>query len=332
MASLAVCWYHLVYADHAFAGGGLTAAILRGSARDDWAGVEIFFVISGFVIPFALHRAGYSIGAFGTFLARRLVRLDPPYLVSAVMCLALWFLWATVPHLHGPPFDPQIAPLLLHIGYLNAFFGRPWLNPVYWTLAIEFQYYIGMGLLFGLLAAPGPRRYLFLSGLAVLAVAFPAPSLIFHYLFVFMLGMITFQYFVGIIGIRAYLALLAGAGAGVTLTLGPFVAATALVTALLVAFVRRDIRPLAWLGTISYSLYLIHVPVGGRILGLGLAHVHGGAARVAVLAVTMLLTIVAAALFYRFVEMPARRWSKAIRYRSRGDRREIPVLTGLAEP
>src|SRR5947209_2252350 len=80
LASLAVCWYHLVYANHAFAGGGLVAAVLRDSARNAWVGVEVFFVISGFVIPLALYRSGYTPRRFGTFMLKRIIRLDPPYL------------------------------------------------------------------------------------------------------------------------------------------------------------------------------------------------------------------------------------------------------------
>ncbi|HZU13230.1 MAG TPA: acyltransferase [Chloroflexota bacterium] len=333
IASLAVCWYHFVYADHAFLGTSLVSILLRLSAQDAWMGVDVFFVISGFVIPFALYRARYSIGSFWTFLARRLLRLDPPYLVSALLCLALWFIWAAVPHLHGPSFDPKITPLLLHIGYLNAFFGQQWLNPVYWTLAIEFQYYVAMGVVFGLLAGGWRGRWAVFVAMAVLALAFPETSLLFHYLFVFMLGMATFQYFAGIIGRRTFGILLALLTAGTAITLGLVVAALALVTALLIAFVRRDIRPLVWLGTISYSLYLIHVPVGGRILGFGLAHVHSGPARVAVLALSLILTIAAAGAFYRLVERPAQRWSKSVRYRREAPAAaEMPVMTGIAEP
>src|SRR5947209_3544881 len=142
LASLAVCWYHLVFANGAFVGGGVVAALLRDSAQNMWTGVEVFFVISGFVIPLALHRSRYAARDYGPFLFKRVTRLDPPYLVSVVLCVLLWYLWAQIPQLHGPPFTLTAAGLLLHLGYLNAFFHQGWLNPVYWTLAIEFQYYL----------------------------------------------------------------------------------------------------------------------------------------------------------------------------------------------
>lgn len=340
LASFAVCWYHLVFASGAFTGGGIMAALLRDSARNAWTGVEVFFVISGFVIPLALHRSRYTIRFYGSFMLKRIVRLDPPYLVSMVLCLVLWYLWAVIPRLHGAPFNPTLPSILVHLGYLNAFFGYKWLDAVYWTLAIELQYYLGVGLLFAVLASP---RWLFrvaaFAGMSLLAFWIPNTHLVFHYLFVFMLGLCTFQYFAGLMSLRAYLPAMLVLALGCGLTLGPMVAGVSLATAAVITWVRRPIPVLGWLGTISCSLYLIHIPVGQRILDLGLAHVQSGPARVLVLAVSLALTIAAAWGFYLVIERPAQRWSSAVRYgmvgaarRVRRSGRAAPVVTGIAEP
>ena len=55
-------------------------------------GVFIFFVISGFVIPYAMQSVGYTHRDAGRFILRRLVRLEPPYLVAVVVMLALMLL------------------------------------------------------------------------------------------------------------------------------------------------------------------------------------------------------------------------------------------------
>jgi peptidoglycan/LPS O-acetylase OafA/YrhL len=340
IASFAVCWYHFVYASHSFVGGRIVAAGLRDPAHDAWVGVEVFFVISGFVIPLALYRARYSVRAFGTFMMKRIVRLEPPYLVSVVICVVLWYVWAHVPRLHGPPFTLALMSLAFHFGYLNAYFHQGWLNPVYWTLAIEFQYYVGMGLIFAAIASRDWRlRCGAFAGLGALALVFPPSSLVFHYLFVFMLGMATFQRLAGLLSGRAYAVTLAVIALGCWHTMGPMVSGVALVTALVIHSVRREIRLLGFLGAISYSLYLIHVPVGGRILALGLDHLHGGPARVLWLGISLVATIGSATLLYRYVEKPAQGWSSRIRYRAPRARQELRTLegapatvSGIAEP
>ena len=88
--------------------------------------------------------------------------------------------------------------------------------------------------------------------------------------------------------------------------------------------------PMKWLGTLSYSIYLIHVLVQGRLLDVvrfagsrwGLDWVaqqpNGAKTLVAPPLVTdaltvlmLVLVIAAAALTYRFVEAPARTWSRS---------------------
>jgi peptidoglycan/LPS O-acetylase OafA/YrhL len=338
LASFAVCWYHLVFANGAFLGAGILAVTMRNSAENMWVGVEVFFVISGFVIPLALYRSNYSVSRYGTFMLKRIVRLDPPYLVSVALCVALWYLSARLLSHGGAPFTLTLPPLLAHLGYVNAFLGYQWLNPVYWTLAIEFQYYLGIGLLFvALVSRQWPLRLAALAVMGVLAFLVPDGALVFHYLFVFILGMLTFQYFVGLLSLRAYLPSLGVAAIGCHLTLGPMVTGVALATALIIAFVRRTVPGLRYLGAISYSLYLVHVPIGGRLMNLGMAHVHGTAARCLVLIGSLAVTIGAAALLYRLVERPAQHWSSAIGYRGSwrpSGRRRMggDVVTGIAEP
>src|SRR5215467_12962304 len=57
LASLAVMWFH--FTKHAMPEIGDGA--LRLTGKYGWLGVQVFFVISGFVIPYSLQRANYSI-------------------------------------------------------------------------------------------------------------------------------------------------------------------------------------------------------------------------------------------------------------------------------
>src|ERR1700704_4918895 len=75
LAAFSVCWYHLT--GFSFFDPWLRASGIHGSL-----GVEVFFVISGFIIPFALYRGKYRVRNFGRFLAKRVTRLDPPYFAT----------------------------------------------------------------------------------------------------------------------------------------------------------------------------------------------------------------------------------------------------------
>jgi peptidoglycan/LPS O-acetylase OafA/YrhL len=40
-------------------------------------GVEVFFVISGFIVPYSMVRANYGLSLWPRFMAKRLIRLEP---------------------------------------------------------------------------------------------------------------------------------------------------------------------------------------------------------------------------------------------------------------
>jgi len=67
------------------------------------------------------------------------------------------------------------------------------------------------------------------------------------------------------------------------------------------------------IGDISYSLYVIHQPIGGRVVNLGVRFVpHFFSSIVPFVAVFIVL--IAAYLMYTFVELPAKRWAARFRY------------------
>jgi peptidoglycan/LPS O-acetylase OafA/YrhL len=147
LAALAVCWFHITITSAI-----LNDGIFRSTGKYGWLGVEVFFVISGFIIPYALQRSGYKLKNYPIFLVKRITRLDPPYIASIVLVIAVTFFFTFSPHYSGGKFAIDPVGLLLHLGYLNVIFHYPWLNPVYWTLAIEFQYYLLVGLIFSLIS------------------------------------------------------------------------------------------------------------------------------------------------------------------------------------
>ena len=315
IASFAVCWYHVTHGNVAF----LPPGLLKSSGKFGWLGVEMFFVISGFVIPFALARSGYRLTNCGTFLFKRIARLDPPYFASIALILVLAYLSAKAPGFQGPPFEFSWPQTLLHIGYLNAFFDYPWLNPVFWTLAIEFQYYILLALAFPLLTTPrNAVRLTTMSLLGVLAVAFPARQFVFHWLFLFLFGIVTFHFQGGRINRMTYFVQLLIIAVGAFFCYGILICLTGLGSALIIGFVNvHQPGVLGWLGKISYSLYLLHAPIGGRIINLSSRFAMTMPAKFLAVILATAGSIAAAWLLHKFVEYPAQRWSAAIGYRSK---------------
>jgi peptidoglycan/LPS O-acetylase OafA/YrhL len=327
LAALSVCWFHFTQCgvnSEPFLPDGW----VKESGRFGHLGVDIFFVISGFILPWAMARSHYGLHDYPRFLLKRILRLDPPYLVTLALLIGLALLsWAR--HAFQPDklllSFPQVA---LHLGYLNAFFGYEWLSPIFWTLAIEFQYYVLLGLLFPLLIHRNPiTRLSALSVVGALAFLFPKTAFVFHFMFLFLLGISTFYLKVGKVGVKGFTVLLTVIGLGCTWTLGPLIAAVGVVTAMTIAYVNLKISPLRFLGTISYSFYLLHGIVGGIMVAGAMRWIDSPAHRIALLPVMLGLALLASFALYRWVELPAQRWSSAIRY---SPRKKAPTLQDLS--
>lgn len=329
LAACAVMYYHFTNAGTFLQGGGYGYALLRAPGIHGGQGVYAFFVISGFVLPYSLLRAGYRPRDYGRFVCKRILRLDPPYLCTLVLAVGLALLGPLVPGYMGAPFHLDWTRFLLHLGYLNAFSHLPWYNPAFWTLAVEFQFYLAVGLLFPLAVHRRPAVRLALPlALGALAFASSNRDLVVHHLALFALGIATAQHHVGLVSRRVYLATGALLSAALVATLGPVSAGVGIATAALIAGLGHAgpdsragrwvrLRPLVWLGAISYSIYLLHIPIGTRVLSIGDRFADSVPAMVAVLAAGIAVTLAASHVMYRLVELPSQRLSSRIRYSGR---------------
>jgi|SRR5271166_2465228 len=308
-AALAVAWGHFV------AGQGKYLGL---SGKYGYLGVDIFFVISGFVIPWSLYRSNYSLRDYPRFMVKRNVRLYPPYLASiAISILATNFI--LVPLFHIPRMAVTGRDLLLHFAYLNDLFHVRWVNVAYWTLAVEFQWYLLVGLVMPLLAS-GRKFARFAVTVAMLLAYYMLfwDRLVFHYLPVFLIGVFVFQYRARIIERGEMLGLIAVMVFAMSRISGWLVPLVAVPTGLLIGFSNFENRTADRVGDISYSLYLLHLPIGVSVIGclshwlpfssyfIGLLDVVGVAASMG-----------AAWIMYQVIEKPSQELSSAIRFTRR---------------
>jgi len=312
LAALSVAWFHFTNG-----GGLLSPGLLKTSGSYGWIGVEVFFVISGFVIPFSMSTGGYVLVRDGArFLARRLIRLEPPYLCSVVLCVGLTYLSSWIPGFRGPQPDYSLRQVLLHVGYLNAFFDLPWINVVYWSLAIEFQYYLMIALVFP--AIGHPNAYARTASFLLLCAApcyLNHDQFIGHWLGLFGMGIATWSYRMVSHRLGEYALFLVASCASVWFSLGAEVVMVALPATLLIAFARIPrIGALARLGAISYSLYLLHVPIGGRIINFANRFDPSAIRDGLALAGAVGLSLIAAQLWFMCLEKPSHALARRVTY------------------
>ena len=305
-AALFVAWGH-------FAGG--QGRRLDWTGRCGYTGVYVFFVISGFVIPYSLYRGGYTLRNFGRFLVKRGIRLYPPYLVS----IPISILAANVilrPLAPGSMVHFSAQQLFYHFFFLNDLLHAPWVNVAYWTLAIEWQWYVLAGLFLPLLVSRHAfARFCPVAVAMVLYFLCTSDRIVAHTMPIFLIGVFVFQHKIGLIGRWRLLALMAALAWAMRGPTGWLVAAVSAATGALIAFVGFRNRIADFLGEVSYSVYLLHLPIGVTIIVwlsyllpyssfyLGVLDLLGLAASVGT-----------AAVLYRWVEKPAQEMSSRVRW------------------
>jgi peptidoglycan/LPS O-acetylase OafA/YrhL len=109
-------------------------------------GVELFFLISGFILgmPFAkAHLLGGKTVHLGQYFLRRLTRLEPPYILNILICSAAVVLGGQQ---SLAAVRTHLLPTLLYLHQL-IFRAPSIINGVTWSLEVEVQFYLLVPLL-----------------------------------------------------------------------------------------------------------------------------------------------------------------------------------------
>jgi peptidoglycan/LPS O-acetylase OafA/YrhL len=302
-------------------------------------GVAVFFVLSGFVIAHSVFGKAVDLRFIGRFALRRSIRLDPPYWASIIVALAIFSYRAVS---SGTETVIPWASVAAHIFYLQELLGAKEIQVIYWTLTYEIQFYIIY--IFSVWAVgpkvnAGGRKWaaVALAG-GLLTIAFIgalqttewAPRGVFaNYWFAFAAGVLS--YFGGYrrsnvalaLAILLACAMLSSAPA----TREVFNSPAAITCLGLAALGRADLlnsvlHSLVFqkLGSISYSLYLVHIPA--LIIGLSLSSRLFDltfVGRLGAFATSIALALLLASLFWWAIERPAHALAKRI-----GSPRKVP--------
>jgi len=136
IACLAVVAFH--YLSRGPRAGWMEDALypgLEAIARYGYLGVHLFFIISGFVILYSAQEASPR-----SFFASRAARLYPAFWVAATLT-------AVIVWLSGDSrFAVSPAHYMLNLTMFPHWFGVPYVDGAYWSLACELHFYIGVWL------------------------------------------------------------------------------------------------------------------------------------------------------------------------------------------
>jgi peptidoglycan/LPS O-acetylase OafA/YrhL len=310
VAALAVVGWHLTAAPTAgWDGnpfGGLTAATRYG-----WLGVELFFLISGFVI--CMSGWGRSVGEFA---ASRVARLYPAYWLAVLLAAAV-----LVGFLHSELTWPQLA---ANLTMLQNPLGVRDIDPSYWTLAVELRFY----LLFAIVLAIGVtyRRVVyfcvvwlaasvFVSGQPWLAWLISAENVPYFVagMALFLIhrfgatpllwGIVTASWLIALYRLDSHIDVALHSRDAATWLPGAAVVTACFGVMALVATGRLNWFDRPWLvtaGALTYPLYLIHQSLGVTVIH----RLHRVVPAWVLLAVLVAALLGLAWLVHRFVERP----------------------------
>lgn len=306
-----VCFYHFVCTTTGYVKDATVLSVFHFGQE----GVRMFFVISGVVISLSMINGSYTYKSFGNFFLKRLARLEPPYLISIVLSLLYLFARKYFTSVDSMPTSKDI---LLHLGYLIPFVdGAKWANPVYWTLAVEFQYYFILALLIPLaLQKKMVYRIVFYLVFLLLPFVYDRKEFFTGNAPLFLLGIVYTFYITEKVSLVEF-----GIVTSITLIVTGYQMSMAncvtgfVSIALIYFFSDYSNKPFRFLGDISYSLYLLHPITGAAVINF-LSHKLSLSYQKPLLIIGgYSLSVICAYLFYKAIEKPSQRLSKNIKYR-----------------
>jgi len=271
-------------------------------------GVQLFFIISGFAISLTLEKTTHAVD----FMVSRFSRLYPAYWAGVILTFAVVY-WFSLP---GREVDIKTA--VINMTMLQTWFNYSNVDGVYWTLTVELCFYLIMWFLFAIKAMHRINVIALFWLLLIIGYGFVEKNgiysihwavkllLLLNHGALFIAGIMFFR-IMHAEKLADYLIILLCLAAEYYLfgELAYLIAVYFLVFFLFSKNYLRfiAIKPLVFLGTISYSLYLIHQNIGYVIINAMRKADALNSFNVIVL--PLMASIFLAALMQRYIEKPS---------------------------
>ena len=313
IAATGVALYHfLLFSDGTtalfpgFEGGQTFFDLLRTS-------VLAFFTLTAVVIPVHFEQADYTLHNYPRFVLKRLLRVHIPF-IAALLLIVFTQQVFRLSQEQGIAIDSFRA--FANVTLTAEFFHVEWYNTIFWTLAIEMQFYLVIGLCFPLIKNYGIYGIagLFLLG-ELLHFLWTDSRFFWHYTPYFTMGFLLWLYITGRLS-PVVILLSAFAGSALVYYFHDTSAwLVFLLTPLLLLLLKNTPRFLSFAGRYTYSFYLVHGLAGGNFLYFSRG--WGGESWIMILRVVLAFVVAFAAswLFFRVVEKFSMKLTHRIKYK-----------------
>lgn len=256
LAALSVCLFHMRFVFDSQSYAFHLANYLS-------LGVEVFFIISGYVIMQSLYASGYKWRHYFRFLFRRIVRIEPLYIFVLILFVFVQMLDYVFIRKQSYIFDS--TRFFSHFAYLTPWFHLKWYLEVFWTLAIEFQFYLVIALVFfAFISSYSTLNFLVLLALFSTKFITKNDNIFTFYIPYFSIGIALFLFILNKINKIHFLLFSLIIIAYFFLYKHYYVTGTVSIISAIIIYTNTLQNPvLFWLGKISYPLYLCHALVVG---------------------------------------------------------------------
>jgi len=156
IAALLVLFFHLAEFQREMAvGNAADIALTFGIWDSGWAGVDLFFVISGFIMVYVTRETGRSFGDVRKFLTSRITRIYPLWWVCAGIMMVYFWVTYGIPAAPDRIAGPNEAAIYAFKSMLLIPQDAPPILGLGWTLIHEMFFYLIFALILFL-----PKKYL----------------------------------------------------------------------------------------------------------------------------------------------------------------------------